>query len=94
MVSYRNLLFALILIFTVMSIISGGMMYINSTGNGYEYFSKNGAISKYTLGNLGYASIKCLVSPFFQQTSYLECEYGNITQLVDRTNGYGINLVP
>ena len=36
MVSYRNLLFALVLLFTVMSIIGGGMMYINSTGNAYD----------------------------------------------------------
>ena len=94
MVSYRNLLFALIMLFTVMSIIGGGMMYINSTGNAYTYQSRSKGLSKWTLGNLGYASIKCEIAPFIQKSAFLKCDYGNITQLVNKDHGYGINLSP
>ena len=93
MIAYRNLLVALIMLFSVMSVIGAGMMYVNSTGSGYGNQDIS-FINRFVLGNLGYATVECEITPFMQDNVYLNCPNGHITQLIDPVNGYGINEAP
>jgi hypothetical protein len=66
MIAYRNLLVALIMLFSVMSVIGAGMMYVNSTGSGYTNLNIS-FINQFALGNLGYATVECSLTPFFEE---------------------------
>lgn len=57
MVAYRDLMFAMIVLFTILSLIMASTMYYYSQYKGYGEGAKG--YSKLSLGNLGYSSTQC-----------------------------------
>ena len=94
MMVYRNMLQTLIKLFIVLSILGGAMMYINSRGNGFENKSRVPMTSFLSLGNLGYASVQCEITPLLARRVFLKCPYANITRIVDEGKGFGISIAP
>lgn len=69
-------------------------MYVYSTFDGYEHDKTAQANAKITLGNLGFNSIECEVSPLVKDEITLKCDHGLITEFYknDTEVGYGINF--
>ena len=80
------------MLFIILSILGGAMMYINSTGTGFAYLRNVPMTSYLSLGNLGYASVECEITPKMAKTVFMSCPYANITRIVD--DGFGISIAP
>jgi hypothetical protein len=80
------------MLFIILSLLGGAMMYINSTGTGFAYLRNVPMTSYLSLGNLGYASIQCEITPKMAKTVFMNCPYANITRIVD--DGFGISIAP
>lgn len=69
-------------------------MYINSRGEGFKNLSYVPMTSHLSLGNLGYASVQCEITPMLAKKVFLKCPYANITRIVDDGDGFGISISP
>lgn len=85
--SYRNTIFNLALLFLLFSIISYplGLHYKNGGGITSDVKTKFGRKS---IANLGYSSLQCINTPYGMRKAALSCPYGQMTQIV--ANGVGI----
>ena len=69
-------------------------MYVNSRGEGFKNLSYVPMTSHLSLGNLGYASVQCEITPMIATKVFLKCPYANITRIVDNGDGFGISITP
>jgi len=85
-VSYRNTLFELFIMFAFLTLVSYPMK---------SAFAKGGAINdqvsttygKKSISNLGYASVQCMNVPYGMGIAVLSCPYGSMAEIVP--NGVG-----
>lgn len=54
LVAYRDLMFAMIVLFSILSLLMAPAMYIYS-----RYDSVDSGLARYSIGNIGYSSSKC-----------------------------------
>lgn len=66
----------MIILFTVISLLMAPAMYFYSSYDGYNGAAKG--YSKLSLGNLGYSSTQCQISPWDLKQLNIFCPYGNI----------------
>lgn len=88
MVVYRKLLRSLTLLFFALSLLTLPAIMTYFEGNGYnQVVYDNSKYAKLSLGNMGFKSDQCAFTPLTMGKLYMNCEYGNITKMID----YGIN---
>ena len=84
MVAYRDIMFILVLLFTVITILMIPAFVFYKSGTG---ISVPKGYTKFSLGNLGYSSSQCTRVPFDLNQIPMYCPYGNITKIAH----FGIN---
>ena len=80
MISYFNLLYSLICLFSLLTLLSIPSMLMFSTYHELDGVS-NTRYAKYSLGNMGYSQTKCFQSILGANTLYMECKTGTITEM-------------
>lgn len=79
LVAYRDLMLILFMLFVVLTALMTPAMVFYSK---YDAYSPTYAgYSKYSLGNLGYASTQCQISPFDLGKITMFCPYGSIKEI-------------
>ena len=84
MVAYRDLMFILVLLFTVITLLMIPAFIFYKSGTG---ISIPKGYTKFSLGNLGYSSSQCTRVPFDLNRIPMYCPYGNISTIAH----FGIN---
>ena len=86
--AYRNLMWALILSFALISLIQLPTLLIYKTASGFN-FKADALLGRevYSLGSLGYASTQCSQIPLGVHTLQMNCPYGTIGEIYS----YGVN---
>lgn len=77
MVAFKDLLSTLIFVFIILSVIMIPAIYIYGKYDGYAHI-KNAGISKFSLGNMGYANVQCARTSFINQKIDLYCPQGRV----------------
>ena len=79
MVAYADLMFTMVWLFALLSVFMVPAMYYYSQGTGIgTYVSWN----QYSLGNFGYSTSKCQVSPYDLGSLPIKCQYGKLTKII------------
>lgn len=73
MVAYKDLMFTMIWLFALLSIFMIPAMYYYSQGTGIGTYK---SWSQFSLGNFGYSTSKCQVSPYDLGSLPIKCQYG------------------
>lgn len=82
--AYRNMMWAMIVVFSLFTILQCPSFVIFSTASGYNF--KNEALvgrETYSLGSLGYASVQCSQIPLGVHKIAMSCPYGVIGEIYD-----------
>ncbi len=79
MMAYKDLMFTLSVLFAVMSVIMlPAMIYYNSQ----QGMPVTASFSQFSLGNFGYSTSQCQVSPYSLKSIPMKCPYGKLTSVV------------
>lgn len=79
-VAYRDLLYALIWVFGILSLVMLPSMLLYRSGSGYsEEGSAGQAIN--SIGNLGYSSVQCANIPLGVKKITIQCPYGTVGEI-------------
>lgn len=88
--AYRNIMWAMIVLFGVLTLLSVPAIVIYKGGEGYHLsLAKTVGRAKFSLGNLGYSSVQCTQIPLGIGKLSMSCPYGVIGEILD----YGVNDV-
>ena len=78
MMAYKDLMFTLAVLFAVLSVIMlPAMIYYNSQ----QGMPVTASFSQYSLGNFGYSTSQCQVSPYSLMAIPMKCPYGKLTTI-------------
>lgn len=78
MMAYKDLMFTLAALFAVLSIIMlPAMIYYNSQ----QGMPVTASFSQYSIGNFGYSTSQCSVSPYSLMKIPMKCPYGKLTTI-------------
>lgn len=78
MMAYKDLMFTLASLFAVLSVIMlPAMIYYNSQ----QGMPVTASFSQYSLGNFGYSTAQCQVSPYSLMAIPMKCPYGKLTSV-------------
>ena len=76
MMAYKELMLTLSVLFAVLSVIMlPAMIYYNSQ----QGIPETASFSQYSLGNFGYSTAQCQVSPYSLGSIPMKCPYGKLT---------------
>jgi hypothetical protein len=76
MMAYKDLMFTMSALFAVLSVIMlPAMIYYNSQ----QGMPVTASFSQYSLGNFGYSTSQCQVSPYSLMAIPMKCPYGKLT---------------
>ena len=90
LIAYRSTLWSLACTFAFMSMIAFPLIKTYEGGGAIDMNVVNTKFGVYSLANLGYSTVQCATMPFNQKTLTLTCPYGEITNIVDNENGFGV----
>jgi hypothetical protein len=76
MMAYKELMFTLSVLFTVLSVIMLPAMIYYNTQQGIPEVA---SFSQFSLGNFGYSTSQCQVSPYSLGSIPMKCPYGKLT---------------
>jgi len=79
MVAYKDLMFTMVWLFGLLTIFMIPAMYYYSQGTGIQTYK---SWSQYSLGNFGYSTSKCQVSPYDLGSLPIKCQYGKLTKII------------
>jgi preprotein translocase subunit SecG len=90
LIAYRTTLYTLAVGFFLMSLIMYPVIKAYKKGEAIDLDVHDTVYGIFSLANLGYSSVQCGTIPFNQDKLVLSCPFGNITQIVDAGQGFGV----